>query len=78
MDLVLDNLSLSDSVLVGDTIITSGLGGIFPPDLPIGIVQSVAEGKSPFFKEIEVEPFVDFGALDELVILVKREPLSVP
>ena len=66
-----DNVSLSDSVSVGDTVITSGLGGIFPENLPIGTISSVKEGKSPFFKEIEVDPFVYFGALDELIILTR-------
>lgn len=71
--LVLDNVPLSDSVNVGDTIITSGLGGIFPENLPIGTISSVERGQSPFFKTIIVAPFVDFGALDELMILKKSE-----
>ena len=71
--LLLDNVSLSDSVHVGDTIITSGLGGIFPGSLPIGVVSSVEAGSSPFFKRIMVAPFVDFGALDELMILKRSE-----
>ncbi len=71
--LLLDNVSLSDSVHAGDTIITSGLGGTFPDNLPIGTVSSVEIGRSPFFKHITVEPFVDFGALDELMILKLSE-----
>jgi len=68
-----DNVSLSDTVNVGDTVITSGLGGIFPEDLPVGTIVSVEEGRSPFFKSIQIEPFVDFGALDELIILKRSE-----
>ena len=64
-----DNVSLSDSVDVNDTVITSGLGGIFPENLPIGVIASVEIGKSPFFKIVNVKPFVDFSALDELIIL---------
>jgi len=71
--LLFDNVSLSDTVVVGDTVITSGLGGIFPENLPIGSVESVETGDSPFFKTIKVKPFVDFGALDELMILGKEE-----
>jgi rod shape-determining protein MreC len=65
----LDNVSYSDSVSEGDTIITSGLGGLFPESLPIGIIDTVYAGESPFFRTVEVRPFVDFGALDELMIL---------
>lgn len=71
--LLFDNVSLSDTIVVGDTVITSGLGGIFPEDLPIGTVASIGIGDSPFFKTIRVKPFVDFGALDELMILGKGE-----
>lgn len=71
--LLLDNVSLSDTVRVGDTIITSGLGGIFPENLPIGTISNVEVGRSPFFKTIDVTPFVDFGALDELMILKRSK-----
>jgi rod shape-determining protein MreC len=71
--LLLDNVSLSDTVRVGDTIITSGLGGIFPENLPIGTILNVEAGRSPFFKTIDVTPFVDFGALDELMILKRSK-----
>lgn len=71
--LLLDNVSLSDTVRVGDTIITSGLGGIFPESLPIGTISNVEVGRSPFFKTIDVTPFVDFGALDELMILKRSK-----
>ncbi|MCK4655407.1 MAG: rod shape-determining protein MreC [candidate division Zixibacteria bacterium] len=71
--LLLDNVSLSDTVRVGDTIITSGLGGRFPENLPIGTISNVEVGRSPFFKTIDVAPFVDFGALDELMILKRSK-----
>jgi rod shape-determining protein MreC len=72
-ELLLDNVLLSDSVNVGDTIITSGLGGVFPENLPIGTITSVKTGRSPFFKRISVTPFADFGALDELMILKRSD-----
>jgi len=72
-NLLFDNVSLSDTVEVGDTIITSGLGGIFPENLPIGTISSVEVSRSPFFKSIDVTPFVDFSALDELMILKRSE-----
>jgi len=49
--------------LVGDYIVTSGHGGVFPPGLPIGVVSSVTDGI------IEVTPFVDWEHL-EVVRLV--------
>lgn len=50
----------------GDRIVTSGHGGIFPPGLPVGIVNSVSENG------ISVQPFVDWNRV-EYVRLVDYE-----
>ncbi len=71
--LLLDNVPSRDSVAVGDTIISSGLGGLFPEGLPIGIVEQVEIPRRGFFKIITVRPFVNFNAIDELFILKEVE-----
>jgi len=43
---------------VGDRIITSGHGGVFPPGLPVGVVGAVGDGV------VRVKPFVEFYRLD--------------
>jgi rod shape-determining protein MreC len=60
-------------VAVGDTIITSGLGGVFPKGLFVGTVVEIKEGYDPLFKRVSVEPFVSFEHLEE-VFIVKRPP----
>ena len=50
------------SIHVGDRVVTSGDGGIFPPDLPVGVVAST-EGDS-----IRVEPFTALSQIDYLRI----------
>ena len=47
-------------VRVGDRIITSGEGGVFPPGLPVGVVASV-DGEAP-----RVEPYAALSRLDYL------------
>ncbi|MCC7017039.1 MAG: rod shape-determining protein MreC, partial [Rhodospirillales bacterium] len=59
-------LSDGGAVAVGDRIVTSGHGGVFPPGLPIGVVTSVAEGGvlvRPFVEQARLEfvRVVDFG-----------------
>lgn len=51
-------------------VITSGYGGVYPKGIPIGIVASVGEEDVNIYKEIEVEPFVDFRVLEEVMVLV--------
>jgi rod shape-determining protein MreC len=46
----------------GDRIVTSGSGGIFPPDLPVGVVASVNG-------VIRVEPYADLARLEMVRIV---------
>jgi rod shape-determining protein MreC len=45
-------------VKVGDRVVTSGHGGVFPPGLPVGVVASTTDGVA------RVEPFVELSRLD--------------
>jgi len=53
---------------VGDTIITAGIDGIYPKGIPLARVTKVAEGKD-LFKSIQCVPTVDFGSLEDVIIL---------
>ena len=48
---------------IGDVLITSGVGGIFPPDIMVGIVTAIKD------EEISVKPFVTFHTLEIVSIL---------
>lgn len=56
-------LAASADVSVGDRIVTSGQGGMFPPGLPVGAVSSIDGGV------VRITPFVNFDRL-ELVRIV--------
>lgn len=81
----LDNVPLPEDVKVGDQIISSGLGGIFPPGIKIGVVTSV-ESEETFSKEdysfgifkiIQIDPSVDFSSLEELFVLVVEPEVEI-
>jgi rod shape-determining protein MreC len=63
--------SLSD-VVVGDQIVTAGTDGVHPKGIPVGRVV-VAEERTDLFKQIVVRPTVDFGAIEEVLILNTRK-----
>ena len=44
-----------------------------PADIPIGIVANVGEEDVNIYKEIEVQPFVDFRVLEEVMVLIVPE-----
>jgi rod shape-determining protein MreC len=55
----------SDSVSTGDTIITSGLGGVFPKGLFVGAVVRTLPGENPLFSHAEVRPMADLDGMEE-------------
>ncbi len=55
----------------GEVVVTSGMGGIFPKGIDIGEVVSVSKKRYGIFQEAMVQPFVDFGRLEEVYIIVK-------
>jgi rod shape-determining protein MreC len=65
----LKNIEKSDDVAVGDTIVTSGMGGIYPKGLMVGTVIKVDNAGPDLFKEVVVDFSVDFSFLEEIFIL---------
>lgn len=52
-----------------DVIVTSGLGGVYPPGRLVGTVLEVKEDKSSLLKRARVRPAVDFDRLEEVYVL---------
>jgi rod shape-determining protein MreC len=67
-------LKISD-VVVGDTVVTSGLGGVFPAKLPVGEVIEVESVPGELFMKVGVRSFVDYSKLEELLVILKEDVL---
>ncbi len=57
-------------IQVGDTVVSSGLDGVFPKGLSIGRVAGVVKPNSGIFQEVTVTPFVDFEKLEEVLVVL--------
>jgi len=57
----------------GDSVITSGLGGLFPPGIPAGYISHIEKNPSYLFQKIKVKPAVDFGKLEDLFLIEGKE-----
>lgn len=53
----------------GDTIVTSGLGGIYPKGLNVGIVTGIKDSDDPLFKDVSIKPCVDFEHIEEVFVM---------
>ena len=69
----LENVSEAADIVVGDTIVTSGIEGIYPKGFVIGRVDAV-EKSGPAYKRITVKPAVDFSSLEEVLVVTTPMP----
>lgn len=57
-------------VKVGEQVLSSGLGGIFPKGLIIGTVSQVSRKKQGLFQDITLVPSADLSRLEEVLVLL--------
>ena len=57
-------------VRVGDSVISSGLDGVYPKGLHIGKVSEVIRRNAGIFQEVTVIPYVDFDKVEEVLVIM--------
>lgn len=65
------------AVKQGDTVVTSGLGGTYPPDLVIGKVTGVSENQQEVFQSVTVEPLASLSRLETVLVMTSFVPTRV-
>lgn len=70
---IIDYISKAAAVKFGDTVSTSGQGGIFPEGLLVGTVIRSELLESSAYQRIYVKPFINYSLLEE-VFIIKKEP----
>ena len=72
----LDYILKRSDVRIKDRLVTSGFGRVFPKGIPVGEIISVEDISGELFKDIKVKPVVDFSKLEELLVILKEDPLA--
>ncbi len=75
--LMLDMIAQDVNVQVGDVVLTSGLGGTYPPNLLVGQVTGVRKLDYELAQQATVQPLVDFERLQYVLVITSFEPLDV-
>ncbi len=75
-DVSLDLISQDVTVDNGDLILTSGLGGGFPPDLIVGQVINVRKLPAELFQQATVQPAVDFSRLQIVLVITNFRAIN--
>lgn len=74
----IEYLLRQDEVKVGDLVVTSGMGGRFPRDLPVGTIVKVVKKNFGLYQEVVVKPAVDFSKLTKVMVVVSPPPPKDP
>lgn len=78
--LVFDRVPKEEEVYEGDVIVTAGTTtgseypSLFPKGIQIGEVTSVGQTDADYYKQVQVQPFVDFAELEAVLVLVEQRP----
>jgi rod shape-determining protein MreC len=57
------------NIKIGDGIVTSGLGGVYPPGLVVGTITEIKADEGNVGKTVLVHPGVDFDRLEEVYVV---------
>lgn len=68
--LEMDFVDKNQKVQKNDIVVTSGIGKLFVKGIQIGVVDETADQEIEYFKSVSITPFVDFGRLEEVSVLI--------
>ena len=71
----LPGLEKATAIVPGATIVTSGIGGIFPRDIIIGRVKEIANDKDDISSYAIIEPAVDISRLADVFLIVSFDSI---
>lgn len=61
-------------ILQGDRVVTSGLGGVYPPGITVGTVRSVDDG--PLTMKVKLDLAVDPSTAEQVFVVLSSRPIA--
>ncbi len=71
-------LNQDAEVNTGDVVMTSGMGGTCPKNIPIGTITEVTERRADLSIGIEVQPRAKLTRLEKVMVVKAPEPATAP
>lgn len=75
---VFDYVLRKHEINVGDTVVSSGLDGVFPKGLRVGRVSEILRLNAGIFQKVSVTPYVNFEVLEEVFIIFDLNSEALP
>lgn len=76
-EISLDMIPLDEVIEAGDVVLTSGLGGNYPPNIFIGQVLSTQRRDNALFQTATVQPIVDFSTINAVLVVNNFEAVDI-
>jgi len=76
-DISLEQIPQDADVNPGNLILTSGLGGNYPPNIIVGQITSVRSFENALFQSASVQPVSDFSDLSIVLVIINFEPIDI-
>jgi rod shape-determining protein MreC len=76
-DVSLDMIPLDINIEPGDVVLTSGLGGNFPPNVFVGQVLSTQRDENALFQTASVQPIVPFETISAVLVVTNFEAVDI-
>jgi rod shape-determining protein MreC len=70
-------IPLDADIEEGGLVVTSGLGGNFPPDIVVGQVTSTRQFEFELYQEAQVRSLNDFTTLEFVLVVTSFEPIDL-
>jgi len=69
LNLLIDLLPQGEEIKKGQSVVTSGLAGVFPQGLLIGQIEEVISSDAQISQRAEIKPVINFSHLDKVFII---------
>ena len=76
-DLTLGMISHDVTIAPNDVVLTSGLGGDYPPNILVGQIISISNLDYELFQTASVRPVVDFSRLEFILVITNFQPVDL-
>ncbi len=73
---IMKYIARADPLQEGDVVLTAGLGDVHPKGIRVGTISKIEKESHGVTQYVEVTPSVDFGKLEEVIILVSLEDVA--
>ena len=76
-EITLEMVPREADVQVGEVLLTSGLGGTYPPNIFVGQVLTMQSRENAMFQTGSVQPMVDFATLSAVLVVTNFNQVDI-